>query len=157
VVAVKRILWAALGAFFIVMGISSVVALVGIAFRDRHPIVFVGMLFALATSAIGSLMLTRIAYDISCSNDSVELAFVRRRQRIPWEDLNWYRPVSFVAASMEHSGLWVLLCYTVRNTHSVSKRLALVAIIASGPPFGSVHEFHTELDRHVPEKRYRPR
>ena len=156
-VAVKRILWAALGAFFIVIGISSVVAFGGIAFRDPRPIVFVGMLFALAVSTAGSFMFTRIPYDISCSNDSFELAFVRCRQRIPWEDLNWYRPVSFVAASMEHSGLWVLLCYTVRNTHSVSKRLALVAIIASGPPFGSVHEFHTELDRHVPEKRYRPR
>jgi hypothetical protein len=142
-----------LASWFFGLGAVLTVGFVVAAIQSGELIWYVAPLVSFAFFCFGVFAFTSMPFDMSCSSESLNLAFLTGARRMSWNDVQWYRAVSFVVQVGDCSALWILLKYVERRDSRVRSHFAFVAVPATGPAFGAIDEFQTVFDSYAPEKR----
>src|SRR5438876_1304158 len=150
-----RIVLAAIAVFFILVGAISTSAFAFIFLTAPHPVALLALLASLASFLVGVFCLAAMPYRVSCSDGGLEFTFILRREKISWDQVEWYRPLTFSASVGERAGVWTLIKYRAASARGSKVRFALPCLVARGPAFGSLAEFRTEFDQYVPTKNTR--
>ena len=150
-----RIVLTVIAAFFILGGAILTSGFAYIFLTSRHPVALLALLSSFASFLVGLVCLAAMPYRVSCSAAGLEFAFILRREQISWDQVEWYRPLTFSASVGEHAGVWTLIKYRVATARENKIRFALPCLEARGPGFGSLAEFRTEFDQYVPAKNTR--
>lgn len=78
------------------LGGLAILSLVGIA---DQPLPLVPLILALVWSSgmlcVGFIAWTSFAYETSFEKNGIEMRFVFRKDRVPWESIEWHRNVGF--------------------------------------------------------------
>ena len=100
------------------LGGLAILSLVGIA---DQPLPLVPLMLALATSfamlCIGLITFLAFAYETSGDKNIIEMQFVFRKDRVPWESIAWHRNVGFVNRVSGGADVWVVLKYKSPKEH----------------------------------------
>lgn len=147
----KRILWAAFGVWFLLIGLVLVIVM-AIAVIKGQLIFLLGLLPAGSAVLMGLLVLWKFAYCVTWDDTGIDLAFVFRRERVRWEDVESYRKLTLRQKfAGGEANVYTFLRF-LRPGKASSK--AILLLPGAGPAFSlSAREYSTPLDQHVPHKR----
>lgn len=136
-------------------GVVAILSLVGIA---DQPLPLVPLIFALVWSSgilcVGFITWTSFAYETSFEKNGIEMRFVFRKDRVPWESIEWHRNVGFRNKISGGANVWVVLKYKLSKEHGTFFRRAVLFVPGMGPVVGTTtREFKTQLDLFLSNRR----
>ena len=137
------------------LGALAIVSLLGIA---DQPLPLVPLILAFAGSCamlcLGLITLMSYAYETSFDKTGIEMQFVFRKERVPWESIEWHRNVGFVNNISGGANVWVVLKYKLFKEHGTHSRRAFLLISGTGPVVGTAtREFKTSIDSFLSNRR----
>lgn len=130
------------------LGTLAILSLVGI---SEQELPLVPLVLVLATSfsmmCLGLFILMSYAYRTSFDNNDIELHFVFRQERVPWESIQWHRNIFFRNTFSGKANVWVLLKYKTPHKSVVHTRMAVLLVAGTGPAVGiTKSDFVTPFD-----------
>ena len=130
------------------LGALAVVSLLGIV---DQPLPLVPLILCFAASfallSLGLIALMSFAYKASFDKTGIEMQFVFRKERVPWESIEWHRNVFFMNRVSGGADVCVVLKYKLLKEHGTHFRRAVLSVQGIGPVVGTAtREFTTPLD-----------
>ena len=137
------------------LGGLAILSLVGIA---DQPLPLVPLILALAMSfamlCLGLITLMSFAYETSFDKNGIEMQFVFRKDRVPWESIEWHRNVGFWNRISGGADVWVVLKYKPPKEYGARSRRAVLGVPGIGPVVGTAtRDFKTPLDSFLSNRR----
>ena len=136
------------------LGVVAILSIVGVGQRlPLVPLVLtIAMSFALL--CVGLITFLSFAYETSFDKNGIEMRFVFRKDRAPWESIEWHRNVGFRNKISGGANVWVVLKYKFPKEHGALFRRAVLFVPGIGPVVGTAtREFKTPLDSALSNRR----
>ena len=153
-----RFVWGVLGFMFLLLGTMFTVISFFLFFRHGHVMLLAGAITSIIPMGVGVIVLTIGAYNVTCDDKQITLAFVFRTESVPWELVKCYQKL-FIGWSLRgkgpeiDAGVLILLKYLRAKSGGLTPASAVFWIRGTGPAFSlSRREFTTALDRFIPHK-----
>lgn len=153
-IAMTRAVWCLVATSAILTGAVMSIGLLSVLVRKWEWPAFFGFLVGVLFAGIGAAVVAAIPYASSASSDGLELAFILGKKRVRWDEVESYRPLTLNASFRPgEAGVWTLLRYRTRRGGRLRVRRVAFCLRGEGPGFGSLDEFKTLLDLHIPDRR----
>ncbi len=136
------------------LGVLAMVSFLG--FADRQlpllPLVL-ALAMSFAMLCVGLFTLMSYAYESSFDNKGIEMQFVFRNERVPWESIQWHRNIFFRNTFSGKATVWVLLKYALPKEHGTHFCRAILLVTGTGPAVGTAtRDFKTPFDSFISEE-----
>lgn len=130
------------------LGGLAILSLVGI---TDQPIPLVPLILFLAWSSgmlcVGFITWMSFAYETSFDKNGIDMQFVFRKDRVPWESIEWHRNVGFRNKISGGANVWVVLKYKLPKEHGALFRRAVLFVPGIGPAVGTAtRDYKTPLN-----------
>lgn len=137
------------------LGGLAILSLIGIA---DQPLPLVPLILTLAWSSgmlcVGLITFLSFGYETSFDKNGIDMQFVFRKDRVPWESIEWHRNVGFRNQISGGANVWVVLKYKLSKECGARYRRAVLRVPGIGPVVGmATRDFKTPLDLFCPNRR----
>jgi len=127
-----RFVWGVLGFMFLLLGTMFTVISFFLFFRHGHVMLLAGAITSIIPMGVGVIVLTIGAYNVTCDDKQITLAFVFRTESVPWELVKCYQKL-FIGWSLRGKGpeidAGVLILLKYLRAKSRSPDIALARIV----------------------------
>ena len=109
---------------------------------------------SIAMLCLGLITLMSYAYETRFDKNGIEMQFVFRKDRVPWELVEWHRNVGFRNRISGGANVWTVLKYKRTNKPGEHSCIAVLLVTeTTGPAVGmAIKEFKTPLDSFLSHK-----
>lgn len=129
------------------LGVLAMLSLV-VGFEEQLPLLVLILTFAMSSVMLffGLVVLMSYAYESIFDKNGIEMQFVFRKERVPWESIQWHRKL-FFKNKFSGANVWVLLKYVASDGNVTRSRKVVLAVPGKGPALGmALKEFQTPFD-----------
>lgn len=140
------------GAVWLLLGF--LLTSIGIAAAVQGKFIFcIGLPLGGAALALGIITLSARPYNIIWEDEGVEMSFVFRKDKVTWDQVEWYKNWGFRGNFRGGVNVWVVLKYR-QATKGRTKFHKAVLLLPSSESFDSFSSayYKTILDKYIPNK-----